>query len=83
MWGGRVWWRDVCTRVCTRCLYTICRGGLSAQHHSMVSIGYRTSQVGIPVGVHDSSSGSLAQAGPSSHLKCWYVGEILAGRQLQ
>ena len=67
-----MWQEDVCTR----CLYTICRG-LSAQHLvgvSMVSIGRHPNWGTQP---------PLGQTGPSIAPENWYVGETLAGFQLQ
>jgi len=67
-----VWQEDVCIR----CLYTICRG-LSAQNLfgvSMVSIGRHPDWGTQP---------PLGQTGPSVAPENWYVGETLAGFQLQ
>ena len=61
-----MWQEDVCTR----CLYTICRG-LSAQHLfgvSMVSIGRHPNWGTQP---------PLGQTGPSIAPENWYVGETL------
>jgi len=67
-----VWQEDVCTRF----LYTICRG-LSAQHLvgiSMVSIGRHPNW---------GTQHPLGQTGPSIAPEKRYVGETLAGFQLQ
>jgi len=65
-------WQDVCTR----CLYTICRG-LSAQHLFGVSM--------VTIGRHPNwgTQTPLGQTGPSIAPENWFVGETLAGLQLQ